>query len=134
MQTKISKDADDDTAIHIGSGNVFADLGLPNPEQRQIKARLMYAISNAIKRNKLTQAQAAKKVGLTQPDISCIVRGRGAGYSTDRLIEVLRHLGQDVSIVLTPANAPVGKLEVTWQTVGGIPRKPVHRTRTVADG
>jgi predicted XRE-type DNA-binding protein len=132
MPTKLSKHEDADLTIHIGSGNVFADMGLPNPEERQTKARLMYAIGSAIKRNKLTQAQAAKNVGLTQPDISCIVRGRGAGYSTDRLIEVLRHLGQDVSIVLTPANAPVGKLEVTWQTFGSIPRKPAHRARTVA--
>ncbi len=93
-----------------GSGNVFADLGLPNPEERLLKAQLMHAIDAEIRQHGLTQGEAAKRVGLAQPDLSRIANGRGSGFSTERLMEVLRHLGRDVEVVVAPASGPIGEL------------------------
>lgn len=84
--------------FEVGSGNVFADLGLPSPEERQIKAALMRAINHSVKAQKLSQCAAAEVVGLTQPDISRISRGQGRTFSVERLLEVLRRLRVDVEI------------------------------------
>jgi len=92
----------DDTSVFIGSGNVFADLGLPNPEERQVKARLAMAISDAIDARGITQTAAAALVGLKQPDISNILRGRLREYSVERLLRVLNALDQDVTIIVRP--------------------------------
>ena len=80
------------------SGNVFADLGLPNADELLVKADLMHAINREIQRRGLTQAQAAHMVGMSQSDISNISRGKGGRYSRERLLDVLRHLGLDVEI------------------------------------
>ncbi|MBC5810995.1 MAG: XRE family transcriptional regulator [Candidatus Eremiobacteraeota bacterium] len=80
------------------SGNVFADLGLPNPEERLAKADLMIIINAEIKRRGLRQAEAAAMVGLRQPDISNIARGLGISYSMERLLTVLGRLGMEVEI------------------------------------
>jgi len=101
------KKTDADEAVHMGSGNVFADIGLPNPEERLLKARLMSAIDQEIKRQNLTQAKAAKIVGLAQPDLSRILNGRASNYSIDRLMRVLALLDQKIEIILTSAHAPV---------------------------
>lgn len=92
----------DDTSVFVGSGNVFADLGLPNPEERLVKARLAMAISDAIDARTLNQTDAAALVGLKQPDISNIGRGRLRDYSVERLLRVLNALDQDVTIVVRP--------------------------------
>lgn len=84
--------------FEVGSGNVFADLGLPNPEERQIKSALMRAINHSIKPQKLNQSAAAEFVGLTQPDVSRISRGQGRTFSVERLLEVLKRLRVDVEI------------------------------------
>jgi predicted XRE-type DNA-binding protein len=101
------KKTDAEEAVHMGSGNVFADIGLPNPEERLLKARLMYAIDQEIKRQNLTQAKAAKIVGLAQPDLSRILNGRASNYSIDRLMRVLALLDQKIEIILTSAHAPI---------------------------
>src|SRR5271165_781372 len=85
--------------IEIRHGNVFEQLGLPNPEERLRKARLMNVINDVIKRMELSQKDAAEAKGLNQADISRIQHGRGARYSTDRLLNVLARLGIDVEIV-----------------------------------
>ncbi len=82
--------------VRTGSANVFADLGLPNPKQRLLKAQLMRAINAEIRRRALTQEAAAALVDLKQLELSRIANGRGSGFSTDRLIEVLRHLGRHI--------------------------------------
>lgn len=89
------------------SGNVFADLGLPNPVERQAKARLMYAINCEIKRRGLLQTEAAGHVGLSQPDISKIACGHGAAFSIDRLLEVLTKLDIEIEITLHHGNGGV---------------------------
>src|SRR4051812_18086130 len=86
-----------------GSGNVFADLGLPNPEERLAKAQLASRIDDVIRRRKLTQRQAAALIGIDQPKVSHLLHGRLSGFSTQRLIDFLNALGQDVEIVVRAA-------------------------------
>jgi predicted XRE-type DNA-binding protein len=87
------------TEIEVGRGNVFAQLDLPNPEERLRKARLMNVINDVIKRRELSQRDVAEATGLNQADISRIQHGRGSRYSTDRLLNILARLGIDVEIV-----------------------------------
>ena len=89
-----------DRRIIESSGNVFADLGLPNPEQELLKARLIWQISDAISAQKLTQAEAGKLLGLKQPDVSGLLHGRTNCFSVDRLLRLLNRLGKDVKITV----------------------------------
>lgn len=91
------------TKVTRGSGNVFADLGLPNPEERLAKAELALAISRAIKERGLTQREAAALMGIDQPKVSHVLRGRLDDFSTERLMSFLRELGRDIEIVVRPA-------------------------------
>jgi predicted XRE-type DNA-binding protein len=91
---------DDDITVTSGSGNVFVDLGVADPEQELAKAQLASHIRSAIGRRKLTQAQAATLMGLDQPKVSALMKGRLTGFSSDRLLRCLTALGQDVDIVL----------------------------------
>jgi predicted XRE-type DNA-binding protein len=88
--------------VERGSGNVFADLALPNPELALAKAELVQHIRNLIAERKLTQAKAGELLGLDQPKVSALVRGRVRGYSTDRLFRFLNALGQRVEITIRP--------------------------------
>ncbi len=72
----------------------------------------MHAINAEIGRRKLTQEKAGELVSLAQPDLSRIRNGRGSGFSTERLIDVLRHLGADVEIVIRPTKKTIGDLRV----------------------
>ncbi|HLK13413.1 MAG TPA: helix-turn-helix transcriptional regulator [Fimbriimonadaceae bacterium] len=89
-----------EATVSYGSGNVFADLVLPNPEERLGKAKLAVAIMDAIKSRGLTQTEAAKLLGIDQPKVSKIHRGRLSEFSTERLLGYLIHLGLDVDIVI----------------------------------
>lgn len=95
-----------------GSSNVFADLGLPNPEQELLKAQLTLQIYKIIKARGLTQAQAGVVLGIKQPHISALMRNRAGNFSVGRLMEFLTALGQDVRITLKPTGKAVGELEV----------------------
>ncbi len=81
------------------SGNVFAQLGLPQPAERLYKARLMKVINDGIKRQSLSQTEAAQKAGVDQADISRIAHGQGARYSLERLLAIIGRLGMDVSVM-----------------------------------
>jgi predicted XRE-type DNA-binding protein len=81
---------------------VFADLGLPNPELALAKAELVRRIRDLIGERKLTQAKAAKLLGLDQPKVSALVRGQVEGYSLDRLFRFLNVLGQQIEITVRP--------------------------------
>ncbi len=96
------------------SGNVFADLGLPNPEERLAKAQLALEISRILKQRKLTQQAAAKLMGIDQPKVSHLLHGRLAGFSTERLLGFLTALGRDVEIVVRtpPRRRRQGRLRV----------------------
>jgi len=91
-----------------GSENVFADLGLPNPEIALAKAELVQRIRQLISDRKLTQSTAAKLLGIDQPKVSALVRGRVEGFSIDRLLRFLNALGETVEIIVPP-NRDVSK-------------------------
>jgi predicted XRE-type DNA-binding protein len=90
-------------SIEESSGNVFADLGLKDPEELLTKAELAHRIGAIIRERKLTQERAAKLLGIDQPKVSALMRGKLDGFSTDRLFRFLNALGSDVEIVVHPA-------------------------------
>ncbi len=96
----------------ISSGNVFADLGLSNPEERLAKAELARQINNIIKQKKLTQVAAAELLEIDQPKISALSTGRLSGFSLERLFRFLNILGQDITIKVTPKTRTKQKAEV----------------------
>ena len=85
----------------ISSGNVFADLGFPNPEEMLAKAELARQINNLIKQKKFTQIAAAKLLDIDQPKISALSTGKLSGFSFERLFKFLNILGQDITIKVT---------------------------------
>jgi predicted XRE-type DNA-binding protein len=84
----------------VSSGNVFADLGLPKPEEALAKAELTHKITVLIQSKGLTQIQAAKLLGVDQPKVSALIRGRLSGFSLERLMRFLLLLGQDIRITV----------------------------------
>jgi predicted XRE-type DNA-binding protein len=101
--------------VQKGSGNIFADLGLPNPEQELLKARLTLQIYRIIKARGLTQAQAGEILGIKQPHVSALMRNRAGNFSIGRLIEFLTALGQDVQITVKPTRKARGELDVVMR-------------------
>lgn len=103
-QGRLSPDVDEpiDVTITPGCGNIFADLDLPEPELLLAKAKLSLKIEKLIKERKLTQAQAAKLMSLTQPNVSDLIRGRLDGFTLDRLFRCLEALGQEIEIIVRP--------------------------------
>ena len=101
-------------AVEESSGNVFADIGLPNPEERLAKAGLAVRIAAAIRARRLTQSRAARILKIDQPKVSRLLSGRLAGFSTERLIHFLTLLGRDVEIVVkvAPRSRRQGRLRV----------------------
>lgn len=92
--------------VLVGTGNVFADIGLPNAEEHLIKAQLVYKIDRLMKARKLRQVDAAKLFGVKQPDVSNMLRGDFRQFSVERLLRFLVALGQDVEIVVKPSRRP----------------------------
>jgi predicted XRE-type DNA-binding protein len=91
-----------------GSGNVFADMGLPNPDELLAKAQVLREITMIIKREKLNQTQAARRLGIDQPKVSALLNGKLSGFSMERLFHFLNRLGQDVNINIEPAVSDAG--------------------------
>jgi predicted XRE-type DNA-binding protein len=85
-----------------GTGNVYADLGVANPQEARAKADLAHRIVDIIEARKLTQVQAGKVLGVDQPKVSALKRGRLADFSIERLVGFLLLLGHDVQIIVTP--------------------------------
>jgi predicted XRE-type DNA-binding protein len=93
------------------SGNVFADLGLPNADEHRLRADVAAIIGTLINHHGLTQTAAALKLGIAQPDVSRILRGQLSGFSLERLLSLVRALGNDVEIKVRPAkNARAGRI------------------------
>jgi len=103
-----------DTAITRGTGNVFADLGYPDADERQTKLRLAHAIKTVIARRRLTQASAAARLGASQPKVSALANYKLEGFSVERLMTFLTALDQDVEIVIRnkPRSRPAGRISV----------------------
>src|SRR6185369_4690240 len=100
------------TKIEKASGNVFADLGLPNPEQELLKARLTLQIYKIIKARGLTQRQAGELLGIGEPHVSTLMRNRAGNFSVGRLMEFLTALGHDVRITVKPTRKARGEMAV----------------------
>ncbi len=100
--------------ITRGTGNVFADLGYADADERQTRLQLAYAINGVIARRRLTQAVAAEKLGVNQPKVSALARYRLDGFSVERLMTFLTALDQDVKIVVTrkPRSRPKARISV----------------------
>jgi len=100
--------------IHVieSGGNVFADLGLPNPEQELLKAQLTLQIHNILKDSGKTQVEIAKTLGVRQPQVSLLMRNRAGNFSVGRLMEFLTALRQDVEITVRPSRKSHGALSV----------------------
>ena len=86
----------------VSSGNVFADLGLPNADEHLLKAQLVVELARTIKRRRLTQAATAKLCGVRQPDISNMLRGEFRQFSVERLLRFMVALNHDVEIIVRP--------------------------------
>jgi predicted XRE-type DNA-binding protein len=97
------------------SSNVFADLGLPNPEQELLKAQLTLQIHKIVKARGLTQTQAGQLLGIKQPHVSALMRNRAGNFSIGRLIEFLTALGQDVEITVKPTRKAQGEMSVVMR-------------------
>ena len=89
------------TPIHDSSGNVFADLGIENPEEYLAKSDLAAQILRIVQSRGLTQAAAGKLLGISQPKVSSLLNGRLVGFSTDRLFRFLNQLGCDIQIMVS---------------------------------
>lgn len=112
MTNKTRKQTRSPGSITESSGNVFVDLGLPNPEQEMMKARLTLQIYRIIRERGLTQTQAAKVLGIKQPHVSLLMRNRAGSFSAGRLMEFLTALGQDVEITVRPTRKQHGQMSV----------------------
>jgi len=112
MKRKAKKTSRPVPRVMKGSGNVFADLGLPNPEQELVKAQLTLQIYTILKSSGMTQVEIAKILGVQQPQVSLLMRNRAGNFSVGRLMEFLTALRQDVEITVRPARKAHGALSV----------------------
>lgn len=103
---------DNDNEYEVGSGNVFADLGLPNPEQRKLKAHLAGIIYEIIETRGWTQKRTAEMLGVSQPDVSKMTRGILKDFSTERLLHFLARLDQHVTITVRSDELPTQEIVV----------------------
>jgi predicted XRE-type DNA-binding protein len=100
----------DGIEVQRGSGNVFADLDLPDAEKLKIKAGLVIEIRKAMRRLELNQQEAAKRMGLTQPKVSDMMRGDFSNLSERKLMDCLTRLGYNIEIKIKPTKELVGHL------------------------
>ena len=100
----------DGIEVRRSSGNVYADLGLPDAERLKIKTGLVVEIRKAMRRIGLTQQEAAKRMGITQPKVSDMMRGDFSNLSERKLMDCLNRLGYDIEIKVKLASKPVGNL------------------------
>ncbi len=100
----------DGVEVRRSSGNVFADLRLPDADKLKIKSGLVIEIRKAMRRLGLTQQEAAKRMGITQPKVSDMMRGDFSNLSERKLMDCLNRLGYDIEIKVKPTTDPVGHL------------------------
>ena len=113
----------DDITVTRGSGNVYADAGLPDADTQLLKAELVARLSDIIRARGLTQIKAAHLLGVAQPDLSNILRGRFRGYSVERLMRMLTAFGCEVSIVVVEPDREAATIPVRPVSVPGAGRR-----------
>ena len=106
MKTRVM----DGVEIHQGSDNVFADIGLPDAEKLKIKTGLVIEIRKAMSSQGLTQQEASRRMGISQPKVSGMMRGDFTNLSERKLMDCLTRLGYDVEIKVRPTRAGLGHL------------------------
>jgi predicted XRE-type DNA-binding protein len=104
----MAKRVHDGIEVELSSGNVFADLGLPDAEQLKIKSGLVIEITRAARRLGLTQEEAGRRMGISQAKVSGLMRGDFSNLSERKLMGCLNRLGYDIEIKITPAADSVG--------------------------
>ena len=102
MKKKSNRSAVAHVEVEEGSGNVFRDLGVKNPEEAMMKAKLALVITTLIQDLHLTQSAVAAKLGIDQPKVSLILRGRLREFSIERLFRFVGALEQDITITIRP--------------------------------
>lgn len=107
---------DEKIEVEKGCGNVFKDLGLPNPEERLAKTRLVFIINNIITERGLRLGKAAKILGISKSKLSVLLKGRLVDFSVDYLLLLLRKLDQDVEIVLHKKPADASAIGISAST------------------
>ena len=100
----------DGVEVEMSSGNVFADLGLPNADKLKIKSGLVFEITKAVRNLGLSQEEAGRRMGLPQPKLSGLFRGDFSNVSERKLMDCLNRLGYDIEIKVKPSAEPVGQL------------------------
>ena len=98
--------------VEASSGNVFADLDLPDAEELRIKSGLVIEITRAVRRLGLTQLEAGRRMGIPQPKVSGLMRGDFANLSERKLMDCLTRLGYDIEIQVRPASESTGRLSL----------------------
>ena len=100
----------------VSSGNVFADLGVDEPDEALLKADLARQIGRIVRERGLTQTAAAKLLGVDQPKVSALLRGRLSGFTIDRLVRYAAALDQEVDVVVRPRGS--GRAELKAASAG----------------
>jgi predicted XRE-type DNA-binding protein len=100
----------DGIEVEVGSGNVFADLGLPDAPKLKIKSGLVIEITKAVRKMGLSQDEAARRTGISQTKVSGLLRGDFTNLSERKLMDCLNRLGDDIEIKFTASSAQVGQL------------------------
>ena len=108
----------DEPTFTRGSGNPFADLGMPDADLRLAKARLAQRVTAVMRERDLTQAQVATTMGIDQPQVSRITRGQLRDFSLEKLMELVRRLDVDIEIVLAPNPEPTRSARLTVRDAG----------------
>lgn len=101
--------------VEIGSGNVYKDLGFPNPEEMQAKAHLVFRIQDTITERKLSLRKAAKILRISKSELLNLLHGQFESCTIDHILSLLRKLDHDIEIVLhkRPANTPPAALRIS---------------------
>ena len=100
----------DGVEVEMSSGNVFADLGLPDADKLKIKSGLVIEITKAVRNLGLSQVEAGRRMGLPQSKLSDLFRGNFSNVSERKLMDCLNRLGYDIVIKVKPSGEPVGHL------------------------
>ena len=100
----------DGVEVEMSSGNIFADLGLPDADKLKIKSGLVIEITKAVRNLGLSQEEAGRRMGLPQPKLSSLFRGDFSNVSERKLMDCLNRLGYDIEINVKPSTKPVGHL------------------------
>jgi predicted XRE-type DNA-binding protein len=108
-QTSPRKPSVGSKKVELSSGNVFADLGFEDSEERLLKAKLATKIAQLIEKKGWTQAQTAQRTALDQPKVSRLLRGQLSGFSADRLFAILNRLGHSVEVRISAKERPPEK-------------------------